>query len=278
MSPTYNGDASAQIALEQFTRILEAGDLSSLEALGFFSRLLDRFSRIINNTIANLKSLSVTFKRSELRFYHETHPRELADFMRNARLDPNLYVPIPTGMRVSYRNAVETLTQLYTTLQIKTTVAALRSYIHLSDHDRLAQTLRVAQSIDHLTQEATQTALQRVFTSDHTLEVPLSQVIASRDDLKTVNAGILTFESNFNSVEGIVTQLQDIERGLDAQISNLEAQTKRNPQEIHDLLRLVRTASVQFDMLGVLLHEMQRVEHNFVHVLKKLLTAHRQAG
>ena len=260
------------IALEQLGRTHYYSDAT--EAVGFLTRILDVFTRMVNNFRTVLKGLRYKFKRSELRAYHDSHVHAYNHFVTLRYFDPSLSVPIPSGMKVSYLRATETLDSLYATLKIEDTIKSLLDYFTaVSKVGRILPPETTTTTINRLTRDGTEKTLQQIFTADKTLEVSLNTVISSFEEVVSVDNHILRYEVLFQKVDGICNDLDKIERLIDSIITGLEQQKTTDKTEVQSLYKLVYTASVQLDMFGVILAEMQRVEHNFVMVLRRLVEA-----
>ena len=76
----------------------------------------------------------------------------------------------------------------------------------------------------------------------------------------------------FQNVDPIAKSLDRIEVIIDELITTFEKQPNSiDRKQIQALYKLIMTASVQLDMFGVIIAEQQRLEHNFVIVLKTLV-------
>ena len=260
------------IALEQLGRTILYSD--STESIGFITRIFDTCLRMVNNFKTILRGFRHKFKRSELKAYHDSHIHAYKHFVNTHYFNPSLSVPIPSGMKVPYIRAVETLDSLYTTLRIEDTVKALSDYFtSVSKAGHILPTGATLSIIGKLARDETEKTLQQIFTADKTLEVKLDTVISSFEEVLSVDERILTYETVFQKVDSICSELDKVEKLIDSIITGLEKQETTNKAEVQSLYELVYTASVQLDMYGVILAEMQRVEHNFVIVLRRLVEA-----
>ncbi len=243
----------------------------ALEGLGFLTRLFDTFGRLLHNIKTNLTQFHKTVKRSELQFYHDSHKSAVNQVLHTAQLPYDLLVPIPDGMKVTYRDAVAALQSLYDTLDIERTTAVLQNYFSQYPDGLQFTKLTVRPEINHLTKDEVEKRLRTVFSKTKTYDVPLGRVIKSQQELVSVDRVILGFQPIFQNVEVIVKQLDLIEKKLDQIVTQLEKQKTIDRAYVTVLHETVRVAAVQFQLYGVLLAELQRVEHNFVLVLRKLV-------
>jgi hypothetical protein len=269
---TYDLNVS-YIALEQLDSTLAHSDAQ--EAFGFAVRVVDAFARVVNNFKTGLTGFRKAFKRSELKAYHDSHQLAVRQFFKTRRFDPTLSVPIPSGMKVGYLQATTVLEALYTKLDIDDTMTALQVYF--ADVDKAGHLLPAEMTtarVSRLSKVDVETALRAVFTADKTLEVPAGTVIGSFDELLDIDRRILTYDPIFRHVEAVCTALDAVEKQIDALVTSLEKQAAPiDKSAVQSLYRLVRAASEALDMLGIILAECQRVEHNFVIAFRRLVGA-----
>lgn len=261
------------VALEQFEMSLRYSDAT--EALGLLARITDGFIRIVNTFKTSLKGIWREFKRSELKAYHDSNMIAINRFLRAGIFDANIQVPIPSGMKVTYLQAIMTLADLYKTLDIEETMSLLKDYFsHNGQDGTLVSPTHTTQQIDRLTKDHVEKTLRTVFTADRTEEVSLHRVIPTFAELVVIDRRVLEYDAIFQRVERICSDLDGIETTIDALVTRYESLAGTvDKNDVDGLYRLVRTASVQLDMYGVLLAEMQRVEHNFVIILRRLVTS-----
>lgn len=258
------------IALEQLGRTIDYNDAT--EAIGFITKTLDIFMRMINNFRTSIVGIRKSVKRSELKTYHDSHILAINKLFKSRYFDSSLSVPIPYGMKVPYLQATEIVNDLYKKLDIESTIKVLSEYFSsITGENRFSTADRVTTSISHITHEDLEQILRQVFTNDKTLEVKLGEVFASFDEILLVDKYILYYDIVFQKVERLCNELDRIERIVDVVVSNLEKQTVVDKTEVQSLYQLVRTAGVQLDAFGVILDSMQRIEHNFVICLRRLV-------
>lgn len=259
------------IALEQLDRPLAHSEAN--EAFGFVIRILDIFTRIVNNFKTSIRGFTKQFKRSELVMYHQSHKLALQEFFKTRRFNLDLSVPIPSGMKVTYLEAATALDKLHEQLDIETTIATLQTYFNaVKAAGQVLPPEAITEKISRVTKKSVELDLRKIFVKNKTLEVPLRTVIPSFDELIKVDQLILKYEKIFQSVDQISKSLDRIERIIDELITAFEKQPNSvDRKQIQALYKLIMTASVQLDMFGVVIAEQQRLEHNFVIMLKTLV-------
>ena len=256
-------------SLEQLHLSIE--NSSSLEAYTFIHRIYDNFSRILTNIRTTIFSFNKNFKRSELKFFHEAKTLGVANLFKSRYLDMQVMVPIPSGMKVPYLTAVDTLDRLLTELNINDTLDILLEYFKSTDQKEDPRI--IANKINHLTKERLEKELRVVFSANKTGEVPLNKVIASLEEVKDLDTKILKYGQIFQQTTEVCKKIDILEAEIDREVSALETSTELDKNYVKNLYTLVRAAAVALDSYGVILAECQRVEHNFVLVLNKLILA-----
>lgn len=263
------------IALEHLEESIELSDAT--EVYQFVLRTFDTFTRIINNFKTSLKGFNRNFKRSELLAYHESHPFMINQFFKTQQFNLDLSVPIPSGMKVTYLHATTILETLYSTLDINSTITALQFYFSEVQAGRFPVTEDTTKLISKISKNDVEKTLRDIFNANKTMEVPLRSVIPSFDELIVVDHHILGYDTIFKNVETVCSALDVIEKIIDTHVTSIETQTTPiDKVAVRALYQLVHTASVQLDMFGVILTELQRVEHNFVICLRRLVTTQGQ--
>lgn len=247
----------------------------AIESFDFALRLFDGFARILNNFKTSLVGFNKKFKRSELLTYHESHILLLNQFFKHQQFNIDLSIPIPSGMKVGYLQATTIVEELYKTLAIENTITTLQAYLSaVNTAGHLLPAEDTTKAIARVTKDSVETSLRHIFTADKTLEVPLNTVISSFDELIAIDKHILGYNAIFQKAESICNDLDKIEKIIDTLVTSLEQQkTPVDKVAVRSLYKLVMTASVQLDMLGVVYESMQRIEHNFVLVIRRLLEA-----
>lgn len=255
------------VALEQLN--LSIQNQPATEAYNFIHRILDLLGRITFNVKAHLDGFNKEFKRSELRFYHESKHFAYANLVKTKYFDKDLMVPIPSGMKVPYLQAVNTIDALFKQLDIQSTVDILITYFKAETAEKPKD---ITNKISKLTKEQLEKELRVVFSSEKTTDVKLHTVISNIQDVFIVDKKILDLEPEFKQVETTCQKLGILEKLIDDVVTKLEKDATLDYVYVRSLQVLVRTAAFQFDAYGVLLAEAQRIEHNFVILLNKLVT------
>ena len=255
-------------ALEQLKYTIDEDP--ALEAYNTVHRILDTFGRILSNINTNFTHFNKKFKRSELKFFHNSKVLGLKNLYKTRYFDPNLSIPIPSGMKVSYLQAVETIVKLFKQINIAETLYHLERFQKFAD----INIDDVIKDINKVTKDQVQDDLRTIFSSDKTMEVPLSKVITNLNQVKEIDNYILEYETIFQKVPEYQLKINNIEKNIDILITDMEHNKARlDHNYVRKLHELVSVTAVQIDMFGVVLAEAQRIEHNFVIVLQRLVQA-----
>lgn len=257
---------STYVALEHLQ--YELDDEAALEAYLFAHRALDTFGRLLSNLKTNLQHFNKKFKRSELAFFHDARRLLILHLDKLSYFDEKLLVPKPSGMHSTYLYATTTLDALYTRIDILKSAELLKKYF---EETVLADPEHITMQINRITIPELSKTLNTVFDDQKTEEVALGAVVKNYAEVKLLDRHILAFETYYRQAEKVVALLQLVEAAIDKHTQRLEAQRQAIDRKfLVDLHSLVRASAVQFDAYGVVLAEMQRVEHNFVMLYKKL--------
>lgn len=285
MTMTY----SAATTLAPLTVLLRpgvesVGDDAGMEALAIAARMGDLFMRALYGFRTNVLHRFRDFRRSELRMVNEKQAVSLKALFANPAIPlDRILVPIPDGMQVPYLEAATALNDLQIELDLASTLDRLEKYFDqtkaegelsaLTDDTRALQ-----KAVGRLSKEQVEKQLRVCFNDERNeRDVLASHVIASSRELIQVNGRILTFERYFLDAVSVEKRITALEKKIDALVQALSTGGGVVDKEYCTALQgLITTAAVQLDMYGVILHEQQRVEHNFALALQNILDADRR--
>lgn len=272
-------------SVETFLSLLDAYDptlYTAQENLGFMSRMLDFFERVVHNVFSGRSFLGkaerIDFKRSELDSYLKGNARASAAVLK---LDPSRYADltmvIPTGMTCTFDQAIRVCNELYAKFNTDSVLTSIeeavkdRSYFDPTaystpDVDRVLVT--TAQSINFVDSKRTEASVRSVISNNRSLtagvgrtvfEGPLSASVTAMQSWGDRYRVALAQEERMRRLEGIIGTAID-------NLTHLQrtGTVKLRPAYLEAAQALIRTAAVQIDLYGAVLHLMQQVEHNFV--------------
>ena len=257
----------------------------AVEGLGIMTKIFDLFGRVLNNFKHNTLSLFKTVKRSELRAYVESHASSLKTLARQPdRIDlRTVQVPVPDGMAVPYKTATDVLLALYEQCRTQEVLALMTAL--LTKHQTLDPTqwpsltgeiVRASIAAEHIHKETVQSELRKVFVAQqHGREHPAVNVMgAAVTDINALTHQMLQFETIYEATAVVHAGMVKLDKVIDALVAAARMSSDTVSRSyLQQLADLVRVAAVQFDMHGVIIAEMQRVEHNYTIGLARVVGA-----
>ena len=264
-------------------------DIPAQEAIGAFTKIMDLVGRLVHNFSTTLTGLFKDVKRSQLRAYLESHTASMREVYRqDDRLNMStIKIPVPDGMVSTYAAACDTLNSQYGGLQTRMVLITLETILqkHLSlDPTQWASLTGIitqaSVTIDHAKQENVQAALRKVFVGNqHSQERTVADVVGkTMTDVRTVADNVLKFESAYRDASASHGDLRKLDQLIGKVVDKAKTSGGDLPRDyLQQLADLIRVAAVQFDMHGVIMAEMQRVEHNFTIGIARIVDAVRRS-
>lgn len=260
------------------------GDFA-IEGLGLMTRVFDLFGRVLNNFKHNTLSLFKTIKRSELRAYIESHASSLKTLIRQPeRIDlRTVQVPVPDGMIVPYATATAALLELYDKCRTREVLALMTDLLvrHCTLdptqwHTLTSEIARASIAAEHISKEIVQTELRKIFAAQHHgREYPANRIMgATVQEISALTDMMLRFEPIYEETATIHVGVIKLDKTVDTIVSMARSGSDTVSRVyLQQLADLIRVAAVQFDMHGVIIAEMQRVEHNYTLGLARVVAA-----
>ncbi len=271
--------------LESYRQYLRSLDGVSTEGLGtgllkVFIGVTDIFLRVGNTFKTNVFKFYKEFKRSEMRYYFESHTTmclkaEGVPFPQVAELD----VPIPSGMKGVYQIACLTLLQTYTSLDLMSYAngvhAALvdmrRKLTRSEDYKTVLVPLENIMNQRAAGVKSIQNTIDRVFTQTKTpLEVKFKDVYKSMKEFKDVRIALLDQEkylADAGKMVALVDQIDVVLADITSYLSNDEEVDKAM---ITSMINIVKFMATCFDIYGANVTRQMAVEHNHIGALCKV--------
>jgi hypothetical protein len=267
-------------ALESLKDELSKETITAEESLRILTSLGDVVLGIMNNLKSTVLGSFKNFKRSEARAYSESHKLSLGQFS-STFIDFGLYkVPTPEGLRVPYIEVSTGLLDIAKVCLIEETLDHSLQYLGLhvrrdvSSYSGLVNETKLAISqISKVSKQDIQTRLRAYFVDAHGDPfVPANRVfIGTSNTLITLNQ-ILSFEEYYHIAANVADKVKQIEDYIDNIIAKINDDKVAPEHEyLENLHKFVYTLAEQIDMFGVVIHEMQRVEHRFIQGLDIIL-------
>ena len=279
--PSWNSNLFAKDLkqLDLYHNYLRHLDVSSNEGIGtgllkIFIGVTDVFLKIGNTFKTNIFKFYKDLKRSEMRYYYESHTTMClkAESLPITQLT-SIQVPIPSGMQGTYQNACMTLQQAYEMLDILSygqgVLAALidfrRKLTRSEDYKStlIPMTNLVNQrgnSLNNL-----KSTVDKVFTQKNTpLEVKFTDVYKTMKEFKDTRLSLLDMETYLANTNRLVKLVDDIDTVLADITSYLTEDKEVDKALVNDMINIVRYMGVSFDIYGATSTKQMAVEHNHI--------------
>lgn len=242
--------------------------------LKVFIGVTDTFLRIGNTFKTNIFKFYKDLKRSEIRYYYESHTTmclkaESVPITQAA----NVKVPIPNGMKGTYQNACMSLQQVYTMLDILSygqgVLSALidfrRKLMRSEDYKSTLVPITNLVKQREASLNGLKASVDKVFTQQHTaMEVAFTDAYKTMKEFKDVRLSLLEMEPYLASTKRLVQMVDDIDTVLADITSYLTEDKEVDKALITDMINIVKYMGVSFDIYGVTTTRQMSVEHNHI--------------
>ena len=279
--PSWNSDLINRDLkqLDLYHNYLRHLDVSSNEGIGtgllkIFIGVTDVFLKIGNTFKTNIFKFYKDLKRSEMRYYYESHTTMClkAESLPITQLT-SIQVPIPSGMQGTYQNACMALQQAYEMLDILSygqgVLAALIDFRRkLTRSEDYKSTLvpmtnlvnQRGNSLNNL-----KSTVDKVFTQKNTpLEVKFTDVYKTMKEFKDTRLSLLDMETYLANTNRLVKLVDDIDTVLADITSYLSEDKEVDKALVNDMINIVRYMGVSFDIYGATSTKQMAVEHNHI--------------
>jgi hypothetical protein len=237
--------------------------------------VLNTFGHIANTFKTNLFRSYRVLKRTELIYYGEANVATLPRILNTQyELVRNLEIPVPDKMSVPYFDAADQGYGLLTLLDMKNTtnmfvkdleevlekvMGATTPTLVLRVPDRLPAIVKSFKKFDSY------------FKGPKKQTYPFTKMFRTMDEFRSVHRTLVGAAEFHYSVERIVSNMDKCTNLLKTILSFMEKDGAELPKEtIVRLSEMAMYYAKVFDMFGVAIQDMARIEHNFVEVLKSI--------
>ena len=242
--------------------------------LKVFIGVTDTFLRIGNTFKTNIFKFYKDLKRSEIRYYYESHTTMClkAESVPITQVS-NVKVPIPNGMKGTYQNACMSLQQVYTMLDILSygqgVLSALidfrRKLMRSEDYKSTLVPITNLVKQRETSLNGLKASADKVFTQQHTaMEVAFTDAYKTMKEFKDARLSLLEMEPYLASTKRLVQMVDDIDTVLADITSYLTEDKEVDKALITDMINIVKYMGVSFDIYGVTTTRQMSVEHNHI--------------
>lgn len=283
----WNSDALYQDLrkLEVYHNYIRTLDITSTEGIGtgllkIFIGVTDVFLKIGNTFKTNIFKFYKDLKRSEMRYYYESHTTMClkAESIPITRVT-NLDIPIPSGMKGTYQNACMSLEQVYTVLDIQAygqgVLAALidfrRKLMRSEDYKSTLVPMVNLVKQRETSLNSLKGSVDKVFTEQKTpMDVKFMSVYKTMKEFKDVRLSLLDMEKYLAATNGLVKMVDDIDTVLADITSYLTEDQEIDKALVTDMINIVKYMGVSFDIYGTTTTRQMAVEHNHIGAIGKV--------
>lgn len=280
LSQTWDSKAFEDVRkkLDTTLRMLDGYGVSQ-EGIGVgllkvFIGTTDLFLKVGNTFKTNIMKFYKSLKRSEIRFYWESHmllcktveSQPITKFM-------SVPVPIPTGMVSGYNDAIEYVDNVFKCVDLKNYADAI--YKELQDIRRqmtrsqqnYKQGFKGTATSAKLREETVRKfiAEQTKYFSDKQIgTMPFNKAFASMQDLNTCRGKLLDMEKYLGQTDDMVKLVDNIDVIIGDITGYLSEDSEVDKAFIEQLAHTIRFLATAFDIYGTYAMRQMALEHNLV--------------
>lgn len=248
--------------------------------LKMFIAVTDTFLRVGNTFKTNVFKFYKSLKRSEMRYYFESHMTMCLKVENLPITDvSSVQIPIPSGMKGTYQNAILSMEQAYGVLDMesfaKGVLAAMidlrRKLMRSEPYKNVLVPMenimnQRANSIKQL-----KGSMDKVFTSQKTPpETKFIDVYKSMKEFKDVRVSLLDMEKYLADVNKMVNMVDDTNTVLADITSYLSEDSEVDKPMITSLINIVNYLATSYDVYGATTTHQMTVEHNHIGSIGRL--------
>ena len=280
LSQTWDSKAFEDVRkkLDTTLRMLDGYGVSQ-EGIGVgllkvFIGTTDLFLKVGNTFKTNIMKFYKSLKRSEIRFYWESHmllcktveSQPITKFM-------SIPVPIPTGMVSGYNDAIDYVDNVFKCVDLKNYADAI--YKELQDIRRqmtrsqqnYKQGFKGTATSAKLREETVRKfiAEQTKYFSDRQIgTMPFNKAFASMQDLNTCRGKLLDMEKYLGQTDDMVKLVDNIDVIIGDITGYLSEDSEVDKAFIEQLAHTIRFLATAFDIYGTYAMRQMALEHNLV--------------
>lgn len=273
-----------QAAVESFGE-----DIVTVEGLSFFKTLDTTVVKIFRSVSANLSRFGDDFRRSELRAYDDDHRSDVTKALSAIEtLDKKILVAVPEGMVGTYDETASVLLKGFKSVDVKAVSALVKTFlakantIDPASGDAVSQFCRESaldiKTLQDLPKQTSLKEVKSVFGKSRLMYRPLGRVFSSPiAGAKSAHRDILSFDRFFLEASRYKSQFEQITGDIAKILTKLELAPVVKTEFVQAIFSVLTGYTWMVDFYGVVLHEAQKVEHNYVIALKTIVSAYQVA-
>lgn len=274
-----------QVAMEsiydQLDSIDRQLDAAGNEVLGRIVRkMLDTFIGITNTFKTMATRFHKVVKRSELKYFKESNAFKVKAVMKYKYTGlANILMPMPRGMVSTYPEYFNIIDESLSGLKMPETslafyqaIKAIHDEFYVDNPNFTKQIKNASNLFDARMISNIEKRLKKVDNpKSKILEKPFGDLFKSINEFTSLYQDLLKSEERYNEIKKVIKHLDSITELLDHIIKDTERIDLLNSKDLKALSNIAYGYANTFDIYGVLLHNLQRIEHNYVECLKTII-------
>lgn len=245
-----------------------------------FTGVLNTLMHIVHTFKTNTTKFYKTLKRTELVYFKESNSVTMQRiFNFDYEMMASLQIPIPNKMNGTYKDVTEKIVHCLESLDMET-----RSSLFVIQTEKLRDRVLSGEegmdSLVHVAPEDLPVLTKAFKTMDMSFVGPtiqrkqLRDVLPSKEELKMVYLLLLDSAKYQYGVQKVESNLDASTKNLNDILAFLQKNTGTlTKKDLMDLSTVAMFYAKVFDMYGVAVQDLTRVEHNFVDTLKLIRTS-----
>lgn len=241
-----------------------------------FSGIVNIVMHIVNTFKTNIFKFYKNLKRTELRYFHESNVASMRRILSfDYELLSQMQIPIPNKLSTTYYAATEAGMNCLSVMNMKERSMAFVSLTNnLKSSVLSGQTIEVMEFGDQTDLGNIQKSFQKFnlcFTGRKTNTIDFSTVFPSMEEFSNTDMLLMKSENYQYEVNEINKNLEACEARMNEILSFLNQGVGNiSKQDLIVLSDTCMTLAKLFDLYGVTIQDITRLEHNFTLILKQI--------
>lgn len=268
--------------IKELLRTVELTDNSGQEnfvvdgIVRLFSGIVNIVMHIVNTFKTNIFKFYKNLKRTELRYFHESNVASIRRILSfDYELLSQMQVPVPDKLGTTYYAATEAGMNCLSVMNMKERSMAFVSLTNnLKTSILSGQTIEIMEFGDQTDLGNIQKSFQKFnlcFTGRKTNTIDFATVFPTMEEFKNTDMLLMKSENYQYEVNEINNNLEACEARMNEILSFLNQGVGNiSKQDLIVLSDTCMTLAKLFDLYGVTIQDITRLEHNFTLILKQI--------
>lgn len=264
--------------LDRFIHMYRCGNMPYAALENIIVNALAGIGNTFGHILALLKTKILrgfsSFQRSELTAYVQSNKITIMRLygVSHWELKDTFIVEIPKGMKGTYLNAINALSDYLNTLNMERLSKGMVDTLQSITYDMKKQNPEFSQHVtiaNNLIDKSCNDKFQKlstIFTEDNNSSCKFGQVFET-DELKPVVEKCIDMDIHFRCAAAVNGRIGTIEKEVNSIIAE---GSKINPDQADSLSKIIRVFAETFDTYGITLTDLSRVNHNLYFMLTQM--------